>query len=432
MSVAAHDPGASPEAAGARPAVPAEAARPALPDPSRAAVPARRHLPPPILAGPLPPPVCGHTLSFQMLVQELGRQGVPCRVVDLALGADQRVGAVTPRRLAGYAVALARFLGLAAGRRTTVYLTISQSRAGFPRDSVMIHFARLFGHRVVLHLRGGNYDGFYAAQPRPLRALVRATLRRADRILVLGERLRPVFGFEPAVAGRIAVVPNGLPEADEPAAQAKTLPDSGPVRLLYLSSLIESKGYLDVLAAVALLRDRLGDDGVRCAFHGPFMVSRDDARVRSAAHGRALFDSFVAEHGLEGIVRWHGLTTGAAKRAALDEAHIFLLPTAYENEGQPVAIIEAMAYGCPVVSTDFRAIPELVDHGVTGLLVPYGDARAIADAVEGLARDPRRYAGMSRAAVERFRARFTRARHLERLLPEILGGAPVPAGPPAP
>jgi len=395
----------------------------ALSDPSRTAL-ADHGEGPLILAGPLPPPVCGQTLSFRMLVEELERRELPCRVVNLAAGSGEQLGAVTPRRLGGYAAALGRFLGLAAGPRTTVYLAISQSRAGFVRDCALIHSARLFGHRVVLHLRGGNYDRFYAAQPRPLRALVRATLRRADRILVLGERLRAGFSFEPAVAGRIAVVPNGFPEADEPRAAPKTLPPGGPVRLLYLSNLVETKGWLDVLAAVRVLRDRLGADAVRCDFHGAFMVSRDDARVRNAAHGRALFEAFVAEHGLQGVVRWHGQTTGAAKRAALEEAHVFLLPTGYENEGQPVSIIEAMAYGCVVVSTDFRAIPELVDDGVTGLLVPYGNPEAIAAAVEGLARDPARFAAMSRAALERFHARFTRARHLERLLAELLGAAP--------
>jgi len=393
-------------------------------DPVRTAAPGRPNEPPLILAGPLPPPLAGQTLSFRMLVEGLERRGVPCRVVDLALGSGEQPGAVTLRRLAGYAAVLARFLRFAPGPRTTVYLTISQSRAGFLRDCAIVHSARLFGHRVVLHLKGGNYDAFYAAQPPPLRSLVRATLRRADRILVLGERLRGVFGFEPAVARRVAVVPNGYPGADEPRAAPKTLPAAGPVRLLYLSNLVESKGWLELLAAVRLLRDRLGTGRVRCDFHGAFLLGGDDVRVKSAAHGRELFEAFVAEHGLEGVVRWHGVSTGAAKRAALEDAHLFVLPTTYRNEGQPVSVIEAMAHGCVVVSTDFRAIPELVDDAVTGVLVPHGSPEAIAAAVEALACDPGRYAAMSRAALERFQARFTRARHLERMVAELTGGAP--------
>jgi hypothetical protein len=63
--------------------------------------------------------------------------------------------------------------------------------------------------------------------------------------------------------------------------------------------------------------------------------------------------------------------------------------------------------------------------------VPYGAPGAIADAVEALVRDPARYAAMSRAALERFRARFTRRRHLDTLLPHLLGGGVPPRAPAA-
>lgn len=379
-----------------------------------------------ILVGPLPPPYYGQSVSFRMLADEVARLGVPHAVVDLAHGegSGEKIGVVTRHRLLDYASILRRFFAAAAGRRGTLYLTIAQSRAGFMRDWVMIRYARLFGHRVVVHLKGGNYHNFYAAQPAWMRALVRQTLRSADRVLVLGERLRSMFDFEPAVAGRIRVVPNGLPDEREPAGAAKALPapGEGPVRLLFLSNLVESKGWLDVLEAVRLLRDRLGGDRVRCDFHGTFYVSEDDVRVTSVEQAQELFDRFVGEHGLREVARYGGVVSGEAKRRALEEAHFFLLPTRYNNEGQPVSIIEAMAHGNVVVSTDYRAIPDMVDDGVTGVLVPYGAPAAIADAVEALVRDPARYAAMSRAAVERFRARFTRRRHLDTLLPHLLEG----------
>jgi glycosyltransferase involved in cell wall biosynthesis len=387
-----------------------------------------------ILVGPLPPPYYGQSVSFRMLVDEVARLGVPLAVVDLAHGqaSGRRIGVVTRHRVTEYGAILRRFFAAAAGPRGTVYLTIAQSRAGFLRDWVMIGWARRCGHRVVVHLKGGNYHNFYAAQPAWTRALVRQTLRRADRVLVLGERLRSMFDFEPAIAARIRVVPNGLPDAREPAGGARTLPGpgEGPVRLLFLSNLVESKGWLDVLEAVRLLRDRLGDR-VRCDFHGAFYTGADDVRVTSVEQARELFDRFVAEHGLEGVARYGGVAAGEEKERVLAEAHVFLLPTRYDNEGQPVSIIEAMAHGNVVISTDYRAIPDMVDDGVTGVLVPYGAPGAIADAVEALVRDPERYAAMSRAALERFRARFTRRRHLDTLLPHLLGGGVPPRAPAA-
>ncbi|HEU0012350.1 MAG TPA: glycosyltransferase family 4 protein [Longimicrobium sp.] len=389
-----------------------------------------------LLVGPLPPPYYGQSVSFGMLVREVDGRGIPHRVVDLAHGEKSAasIGRATWSRARDYAGILARFARAVPGGRKTLYLTIAQSRHGFFRDCVMIWLAALCRQRIVVHLKGGNYHNFYADQPRPLRALVRATLRRAHRVLVLGERLRSMFDFEPALADRIRVVSNGLPEDRLEGAGPRRLPASpaeGPVRLLYLSNLIESKGWLDLLAAVKLLRDRLGEGVVRCDFYGLFMTNADDRTVRSAEHARQLFDGYVAEHRLEDSVGFHGVVAGDEKRQVLARSHFFVLPTRYNNEGQPVSIIEAIAYGNVVVSTDYRAIPDMVVDGVTGCLVPYGDAEAIAGAVEALVRSPERYAEMSRAAVEHYERRFTRRAHLDALLPHLLDAEPALSPAPA-
>lgn len=386
-----------------------------------------------VLVGPLPPPFAGQSVSFQMLAEAVAERGIPHAVVNLANGAGSPVGQASPRRAAEYAPILARYARALAGGRKTVYLTIAQSRHGFLRDAVMIGMARALGHRVVAHLKGGNYDGFYAAQPPALQRAIRATLRRCDRILVLGERLRAMYAFDPALAERIRVVPNGLPTRDEPAAAPREIPAAGPVRILYLSNLIESKGWLDVLEAVRLLRDRFGEGRVRCDFYGEFLANpADDVRVTGPEQARRMFDEFVAAHRLEASVGYHGAVSGAVKRRALEGAHFFVLPTRYNNEGQPVSIIEAMAHGSVVISTDYRAIPDLVDDGVTGRLVPYGDPAALAEAVGALIGDPARFAAASAAALERFRGRFTRRAHLDTILPHLLGEPAAPLSTPSP
>lgn len=87
----------------------------------------------------------------------------------------------------------------------------------------------------------------------------------------------------------------------------------------------------------------------------------------------------------------------------LASADIFAL--ASDWEGSPVAIMEAMAAGLPVVATAVGGVPELVEHGVTGLLVPRGDMRALGDALAALAADPARRRSMGDAA-RRSAARF--------------------------
>lgn len=273
-----------------------------------------------------------------------------------------------------------------------------------------------------MHLKGGNYDGFHDAQPRWMRGLIHATLRRTTRILVLGERLRAMYDFDPALAPRIAVVPNGLPEARTGRTKAPPRGEA-PLEILYLSNLIETKGYLDLLEALALLRDEYAIR-FRARFAGSFLTAADDRSGRTAPEAEQHFEDRLRALSLEDTVRWLGPVSGEAKWALLDRSHVLVLPTHYVNEGQPVSIIEAMASGCAVISTDYRAIPDLVEDGRTGLLVPYGEPPEIARALASLAGDPDRLAAMGAAALERYRERFTMERHLAAIVPQLLGEAP--------
>lgn len=367
-----------------------------------------------LLVGPLPPPVNGQSSAFAMLVEGARARGIRCGVVNLAgKGGGNKL---SWRRVLDHVRIFTSFLCWAALGRKTVYLTIGQFRSGFVRDMVLVTCSRLFRHRIVCHLHGGNYDRFYAAQPAWLQRLIRATLHRVDRILVLGERLTAMFEFDPRLGTKLAVVPNGLPYAVAPTVPKELPSDGGPIRLLFLSNMVESKGYFDLLEAIRLL---VKDWKVNVVGHfcGLFMRNpSDDIRVKSAGQARALFEDFVHAHQLERRVQYCGLVSGADKEAELRAAHFLVLPTGYDCEGQPLSIIEAMAHGCVVISTDYRAIPDLVEDGITGRLVPYRDPLAIAAAIADLAAEPKRYRDLSEATLRLFQRRFTREAHLDRIL----------------
>ncbi len=297
-----------------------------------------------------------------------------------------------------------------------VYITVSRSRAGFMRDMPMIWSARLCACRVVIHVKGGNYDVFYRAQPRFLRFLIRHTLRRTCRIIVLSEQFRGMFDFDPTLKERIAVVPNGPPFIPNAARRRRRLSRERPVRLLFLSNLIQSKGYFDVLEAAAILRKTTAIP-LEAVFAGRFLSSPDDPVPMSAAEAETRFHKYVAANRLESVVRYAGPVVGEEKRRLLEAGDFFLLPTCYFTEGQPVSIVEAMAYGCVVIATDYRAIPDMVIDGVTGMLIEYGRPDRIADAVRRIVAEPDRYEAMSQAAVERYERRFTLQRHLDAIVP---------------
>ena len=373
-----------------------------------------------LLVGDLPPPEHGSALSFQTLCRELGRRGYRCRVIDLSRHRDSAPSRMSWARSAEMPGVLWRFLAGLVERHRRVYIIISQSRAGFVRDMLMVWSASLLGCDVVVHVRGGNYDGFYRGQSRLWRFLIRATLRRTRRIIALSERLRGMYEFDPVVLKRVAVVPNGPPTALPGKARIWAPSADRTVRLLYLSNLIQSKGYAHVLQAAALLWQESALQ-FELVFAGRFMRSADDEVAMSAAEAERRLLARIEAEGLGGVVHYTGPVSGAAKRRLLETSDFLLLPTNYRHEGQPVSIIEAMAHGCVVIATDFRAIPDMVVDGTTGALVGYGQPRQIACAVRRIAADAERYTAMSHAAVRRYRERFTQERHLDAMV-ALLGG----------
>lgn len=100
---------------------------------------------------------------------------------------------------------------------------------------------------------------------------------------------------------------------------------------------------------------------------------------------RESLEELVAQRGLHGAVTFHGYRPDAKQRAA--EAGMFVLSSDYE--GMSNALAEAMALGTPVISTDcpVGGSAELISHGASGLLVPVGDAKRLAEAMVQVARD---------------------------------------------
>lgn len=368
-----------------------------------------------LLLGDLPPPSHGQSLSFEMLCRELPGRGFDCRVVDLGRKRPSPWSRMSGGRATEVCSALVRFAAdLARGYRR-IYLLIARSRAGFLRDLLFIWSAWLCGCRIVVHLKGGNYDGFYREQPGFWRFLIRHTLRRVHRIIVLSERLRGMYAFDPALRERIVVVTNGPPRALQGKPRYRDERTEGPVRLLFLSNLRQSKGYYDVLEAAAILC-RTTTMRLQATFAGSFLSMPEDAIPMSPEEAETAFLERIERSGLGGIAHYAGPVTGEAKQRLLDTSDFFLLPTYCMDEGQPVSIIEAMSQGCVVIATRFGAIPDMVMDGETGVLVDHGRPEQIADAVRRIAGDAERYTAMSRAAVERYEKNFTVRRHMDAMV----------------
>jgi len=236
------------------------------------------------------------------------------------------------------------------------------------RKGLVVYLGSTRGIPVVLHLHGADFADYCRALPAwRLRAL-RRMMSRADVVVVLGAYWRSFVVDELGIdAGRVVVLPNAVPGP----AIAPARDNSGSCRLLFLGVVSERKGVPTLLEALAAAPLANLDWRATIAGGGDVDEHRAQAARLGLDESRVTFAGWVDEH---------------RARRLLGEADVFVLPS--RNEGLPVAILEAMSYGLPVVATSVGSVADAVVSGETGLLVPPGDAAALGEALRGLIERP--------------------------------------------
>lgn len=209
--------------------------------------------------------------------------------------------------------------------------------------------------------------------------------RHGDLFLPISERWRERLVEIGAPPGRTQVHRMGV--ATERIAHAVRRPGEGePLRLLSIARLVEKKGIEYAIRGVAEASGRVD---VRYDIYG-------DGPLRPS------LERLAGELGASAVVRFHGWTAHDAVVRRLGGYHALLAPSVTgehgDQEGIPLAIMEAMAAGLPVISTLHSGIPELVTDGRSGVLLAERDDAAIARTLVDWARSPGRVAELSRAA----------------------------------
>ncbi len=287
------------------------------------------------------------------------------------------------------------------GVKTLYYIPAPARKTPLFRDWIALLICRPFFSRVIFHWHAVGLGEWSQTKAGRLTSwLTRRLLGNADLSIVLSK-------FNEADAARlnprrIEVVSNGIPDPcphfhttllqrrrqrraerqrllDTPAAAAQsTDPTAEPINVLFLAHCTREKGLFDALEAVALanetLRRKNSKGRFRLTVAGNFVT--EDERATFFERVKLLDGATHCEH--------VGFVSGSTKTKRLEEAEIFLFPTFYANEGQPVNLIEAMAFGLPIVTTRWRSIPEFLPGDYPGLVATH-DVPALAQALLAVA-----------------------------------------------
>lgn len=209
--------------------------------------------------------------------------------------------------------------------------------------------------------------------------------------------------YRPRDPARWVVAHLGIEDA--PVTRTKAQPKGDVVRITYVSRLEKRKG-TDIFLAAAM------------------KVVTDHANVRIELIGRDVtasgpgtgYEAMVASlpSDIRNRIIFRGQVNEAELLAAYDEADIFCVPSRFESFG--LIYLEAMRAGKPVVACRVGGVPELVEDGVTGLLLPPDDPDALSRALDRLVQDKEMREEMGAAGRQRFEAQFTAAKMVERTL----------------
>lgn len=229
----------------------------------------------------------------------------------------------------------------------------------FWRNSALVRLGRFFGRKVILHIHASRFKDFFNEASGPQKEKILATLNSADRIIVLSQSWKEWFISIGAESPALTVLPNITPEPTEmPSARVR----DGKTRFLFLGEIGQRKGVFDIIRAIASHKNE-AEGRIELKIGG----NRNEDKLREA----------IRKDGLENIVSFEGWASGEKKLRMLNWADVYILPSF--NEGLPISILEAMSYGCPIISTEVGGIPEVVNRN--GILITPGNAEEIWDAM---------------------------------------------------
>lgn len=223
-------------------------------------------------------------------------------------------------------------------------------KGSFFRKYLIVKLSKLFKKKVILHLHGSEFEVFYDNSNLKIKNMIRNLLENVDSVIVLGESWEKIVR-RIAPNANIDIFKNAVNVPDY-----KVQWNDEKINILFLGVLIKRKGIYELIEAI----NELHKSGVI-----------RDKKLNFLIGGTGLEEDIIKnkikEYDLEYCIKMVGWVSGKLKEKLLEKSQVFILPS--YNEGLPMAILEAMSYGIPVIATNVGSISEVLKNDETGFLI---------------------------------------------------------------
>ncbi len=369
-----------------------------------------------------PPPHHGQSYMTSLLVEHLADEHLQVLHVNAAVSRSlDDLGCWGPVKILRAILIWLRAFTLVLTKRPDVlyYVPATGERTQVWRDWLLFGTLRPLVSRTVLHWHGIGLKSLFDTKLTGWeRWLTRRVLGRTSLSIILAEFQRPEVEW--LMPEQIAVIPNGVPV---PLGGAGYIQHSGTksdgirvFRVLFMGHCTREKGLFDALDAIALTNSTLETQSAienrksHARRATPSTAEQENAYLRGVGYKSKIhivldvcghfmseeekqeFENRISQPDLQlpfdnrnsiensNASRWLGFISGAEKERLLSESDCLVFPSYFRTEVQPVAVIEALGRGLPVVVSDWRGLPEMVEG--TGLpVVPVRDPHALAEAL---------------------------------------------------
>jgi glycosyltransferase involved in cell wall biosynthesis len=346
----------------------------------------------------LPPPVHGMSMINQSLLQSQAiAEAFETKFIDLAL--SKTISAIGHYSLSKFANLILLFpklvFWLCYFRPQLIYFTFSPSGPALYRDALICLIIKFFRIRLIIHMHGKGLkkipDSSYKKK------IVRWAFKGTS-VISLSEGLQnDLIGLP---IDKLFIAANGIQKTA--VAQKPSLTDR-PIRFLFLSNLVKTKGILELIDAAFLLKN------VNVNWEMRIVGGDGDVSVAEIVE-------IINQKDLSNHVTVLGAKYGAEKTHQLNWADVLVFPTYYENECFPLVILEAMMHGIAIVSTFEGAIPEIVEHKQTGLLVAGRSPYLLCESLSYLIHNPLDVKKMGLQSQAKFNNKYTLDRFEQKLI----------------